>query len=138
MRKISWVSVFVVLSWSMHFNIHANPPAIFRGKISHFGGPEESAHERNRSLAIYPNKKVASLKEDDYYCAMRWDYKKHPRNWLQTIEVTITAMNGKTIKAKPVDWGPGKQSRIIDVSPGIMKALGIKTDDTVVVLIPER
>jgi uncharacterized protein (TIGR02594 family) len=38
---------------------------------------------------------------------------------------------------RPVDWGPNANTgRVIDVSPGVMAALGLKTDDTVTVTIP--
>jgi hypothetical protein len=75
------------------------------------------------------------LNPDALYCAMRWDSSKTPRAWLQRVYVFVT-FNGKTIKVRPVDRGPGIMSRIIDLSPGALNALGAKTDNKVTVQVP--
>jgi hypothetical protein len=39
---------------------------------------------------------------------------------------------GKRYKARPADWGPHTDTgRVADLSPGLLNALGIKTDDEV-------
>ena len=75
------------------------------------------------------------LNPNAFYCAMRWDYHKTSIQYLRSIKVTVT--NPKTMKSievDPVDWGPNKNTgRIIDLSPGAVQALGIDTDDVVMV-----
>jgi hypothetical protein len=44
---------------------------------------------------------------------------------------------GIAIKAFPADWGPHESTgRIADLSPALMDALGIETDDEVTVIYP--
>jgi hypothetical protein len=44
---------------------------------------------------------------------------------------------GKQFIAHPADWGPHEDTgRVADISPGLMQALGITTDDEVEVLYP--
>ena len=55
------------------------------------------------------------------------------RNWLR-VKATKT---GIALEAYPADWGPNeKTGRIADISPGLMEALGIETDDEVEVTFP--
>ena len=58
-----------------------------------------------------------------------------PRSWLLKNQVVVTnPKTGRSIAAWPVDWGPnGKTRRLIDASPGLLKALGVSTDDAVTV-----
>jgi len=100
-----------------------------KGKVSWFGGPDDNYHERIQSCALYTKKKVGDLDPNDNYCAMRWDYKKTPARVLRKSTIIIE-YNGTRVEANPIDWGPGRRyrHRIIDVSPGLMKELGVKTD----------
>lgn len=89
------------------------------------------------------------------YIAMRWAYKTSeagkdtnglgrrldvvtPRSWL--LGSMVKVINPETssfVWAWPCDWGPnGRTNRIADVSPFVMDALGVKTDDVVEVELP--
>lgn len=89
------------------------------------------------------------------YIAMRWAYKPSeagkdtnglgrrldvvtPRSWLLSNMVkVINPVTGAFVWAWPCDWGPnGRTNRIADVSPFVMDALGVKTDDVVEVELP--
>jgi len=70
------------------------------------------------------------------YIAMRWDYENQ---WSKAdlasgkIMFNVKATKtGREAKARPADWGPHVEtSRIADLSPGLLDALGIETDDEV-------
>jgi hypothetical protein len=97
------------------------------GKVSWFGGPEDHkiAHSK---VALY-DIEAGNLNPESFYCALRFD-SSIKRSRLKRAVVSITA-NYKTIEARLVDWGPHiRTGRIIDCSPGILKALNIETDDT--------
>jgi hypothetical protein len=90
------------------------------------------------------------LNTDAFYIAMRWAYKSGergtdnnglgvrlpittPSSWLlQNFVKVINPRNGKQVLARAVDWGPnGRTKRLADVSPGVMRELGLTTDDLV-------
>jgi N-acetylmuramoyl-L-alanine amidase len=75
------------------------------------------------------------LDPDKFYVATRWDYNKTPKTMLLDMKVKVTAPStGKFTQAFPADWGPHEDTdRIADLSPGLMEALGINTDDEVIV-----
>lgn len=118
------------------------------GKVSSFGGPDDRGVKHDEGLALYgrinqnlnlflraPHEGTAALARrldpSKFYCAMRWDYSLTPKSLLRICSVKIT-FNNKSIYAAPCDWGPHERTeRIIDVSPGVMSALGCTTDDTV-------
>jgi N-acetylmuramoyl-L-alanine amidase len=127
-----------------------------RGKVSHFGGPEDQGVSPDEGLAfIYevsdaprlflPTQPPGTtglarrLNPEMPYIAMRWDYDKTPKDMLLRIMCLVRApKTGKIFFAKPADWGPHSDTdRIADISPGLMKALGIETDDEIEVLYPE-
>ena len=65
---------------------------------------------------------------------MRWDYDQFPKDRLGGDEVAMvrSPKTGKQFIAHPADWGPHTDTgRVADISPGLMKALGIDTDDEV-------
>jgi hypothetical protein len=70
--------------------------------------------------------------------ACRWDYKQTPRTMLLSEMAQVKATKtGIALEAYPADWGPNeKTGRIADISPGLMEALGIETDDEVEVTFP--
>lgn len=95
------------------------------------------------------------LNTDMPYIAMRWAYRESeksmdtnnlgrrldvvtPRAWLLKNMVKVINPETKTfVWAWPCDWGPnGRTNRVADVSPFVMMALGLKTDDEVEVEIP--
>lgn len=125
------------------------------GPMSTFGGPDDTGMAADEGLALVELSEATKfadvllpyqphgttglgrrLNPDALYIACRWDYGATPRAFLQATKVTVAA-NGKTIQARPVDWGPNaKTGRIADLSPGAAKALGLATDDTCTVVIP--
>ena len=124
------------------------------GKVSHFGGPDDSGMSSTEGLAfIYsvdeaprlflPGSVEAlghNLDPAKFYLACRWDYDapEQTREMLLTHFALVYApKTGKAFPAKPADWGPGEQTgRACDVSPGLLEALGIITDDVVEVIFP--
>jgi hypothetical protein len=150
-------------AWLAHYKVVPPVPApgtpqhgtIVTGKMSWFGGPADTGVSPSEGLALcepsevdkFPGLFLAEqppgttglarrLDPTQHFIAMRWDYKKTSRSWLQAHKVTVTA-NGKTLDAQPIDWGPAESTgRIADLSKGLMDALGLKTDDTVTVAIP--
>lgn len=126
---------------------------IIKGKCSWFGGPEDKGVSPSEGLAfIYeiddaPHLFLTQqppgttglarrLDPDKFYIACRWDYNATSKDDLLNIKVKVRA-KGKEFEVEPADWGPHVDTgRIADLSPGLMDALGIKTDDEVEVEIP--
>jgi N-acetylmuramoyl-L-alanine amidase len=121
-----------------------------RGKCSHFGGPEDMGVSPSEGLAfIYkvedcpdlflpaqpPGTTGLARRLDpaEHYIACRWDYDETPKDMLPDMLVRVRAIKtGKTLFARPADWGPHEDTgRVADLSPGLMAALGIETDDEV-------
>jgi hypothetical protein len=49
----------------------------------------------------------------------------------------VRVPGGRELRAFPADWGPHEDTgRVADISPGLMKALGIQTDSSVEVIFP--
>jgi len=132
------------------------PTLYARGKVSWFGGPEDDGVAPDEGLAfIYEveDKPELFLEEQPpgttglarrldpqkHYIAMRWDYDQFPKEYLSTdVWARVRApSSGRKAYAAPADWGPHiSTSRIADISPGLMEALGIETDDQVEVEFP--
>jgi hypothetical protein len=128
------------------------------GKCSWFGGPKDTGVAPSEGLALFDHSDVCNpqypglflpsqpagttgvarrLNPDAHYIAMRWNYSRHPKAFLRESKVRVTA-NGRTIEAQPVDWGPNQNTgRVADLSPGLLAALGLETDDTVTIEIPD-
>jgi len=131
------------------------PPVQFTGKCSWFGGPNDTGVAPDEGLAfIYsydqrpdlflPQQPPGTtglarrLDPEGFYVACRWDYGVTPKTMLadKKREAVVSAGN-RFFLASPADWGPhGQTGRVADLSPGLMEALGIKTDDTVTVEYP--
>jgi lysozyme len=125
-----------------------------RGKVSWFGGPDDFGVDPDEELAfIYEvsdqpslfldeqppdtNGLARRLDPEQFYLAMRWDYAATPREMLLKEVALVRAIKtGKSCIALPADWGPGIEDRIADISPGLMDALGIETDDEVEIIFP--
>ena len=134
-------------------------PPLFHvvGKCSHFGGPEDTGVDADEQLAWWGSTQAGrddapelflpyqpsgttgaarALDPASSYIAMRFDYQNQ---WSKTELASGDVMfwvrsrkTGKRYKARPADWGPHVDTdRVADISPGLMKALGIKTDDEV-------
>ena len=125
------------------------------GKVSWFGGPYDEGVAPDEGLAfIYDVHDAPYLFLDEQpegttglarrlnpempYIACRWDYDDTPREMLLECVALIRAPEtGRTLLAIPADWGPGEQTgRVCDVSPSLLEALGITTDDTVEISFP--
>ena len=123
-----------------------------RGKVSHFGGPDDLGVDPDEGLAFYydvsdapelfldqqpPNTTGLARRLDpaQMYIATRWDYDITPKDMLPSMLVTVTNVRtGESLLAVPADWGPHIDTdRCADVSPGVMEALGLQTDDEVII-----
>ena len=61
---------------------------------------------------------------------VRWDYTVTPREMLLTHKALVRVPGGMELTAWPADWGPHSSTgRVADLSPCLMKDLGLKTDD---------
>jgi hypothetical protein len=80
------------------------------------------------------------LDPTQFYVACRWDYETTPKDMLadQDIRALVRAKKtGRHFLAHPADWGPHEDTdRAADISPGLMAALGIETDDEIEVIYP--
>jgi hypothetical protein len=87
-----------------------------------------------------------NLDPEEYYIAMRWDYDEISKDdLLDTICLVRNPANGRSFWARPADWGPAgpeqdnDTGRICDISPGLMEALGVETDDDLeIIVLPPR
>jgi len=127
-----------------------------RGKVSWFGGPEDMGVSPSEGLAfIYETEDkphlfleeqpegttglARRLNPDTHYLAMRWDYDTYSKEFLagSAVAMVRSPRTKKEFIAHPADWGPHTDTgRVADISPGLMKALGIETDDEVEVVFP--
>lgn len=125
------------------------------GRCSTFGGPLDTGMSSHEGLALFDHEDIPSYKElflpsqphgttglgrrlnpSALYCAMRWNYRTHSRDWLRTHKIQVRK-DGVTILVQPVDWGPNADTgRLIDLSPGAARALGVATDEDVEVILP--
>nr|WP_157872634.1 CHAP domain-containing protein [Bradyrhizobium sp. ORS 278] len=129
-------------------------PLTIAGKISIFGGPDDTGVGDDEGLALLsaadvpnfpdiflPDQPVGTtglarrLNPNANYIACRWDYVATPKDYLRRHKVKVTASD-TTIEAQPVDFGPDPSTgRSIDLSPALAKALKLKTDDLCTVQI---
>ena len=127
-----------------------------KGKVSWFGGPDDMGVSPSEGLAfIYDVEDKPSifldeqpsgttglarrLDPDTHYIAMRWDYDQFSKDELAGPSMArVTARKtGRSHLAHPADWGPHTDTnRVADISPGLMRLLGIETDDEVEVVYP--
>jgi hypothetical protein len=136
----------------------ADEPAVLRarGKVSWFGGPNDDGVAPDEGLAFLydvndkpelflPEQPPGTtglarrLDPEKFYIAMRWDYDVFPKEFLSSDVVARVhaPSTGKEFLASPADWGPHTSTnRVADLSPGLMAALGIETDDQVEVEFP--
>lgn len=121
------------------------------GRISTFGGPNDSGMTHNEGLALYEHKEAdlrpdlfrqratdltegssKRLKNTALYFAYRFP-KAHNRNGLQhSIFWFINPKNGLTIPMSLVDWGPHERTkRVFDISTYAAELLRVQTDDEI-------
>lgn len=133
-----------------------SPRFSVQGKMSTFGGPKDFGMTPSEGLAIadghYQELKSYFLPQQPpgttglgrrlnpttFYVACRWNYAKTSTKFLRQSLATVTnPANGKSAQAKPMDWGPNKNTgRMADLSPGLAKYLGLKTNNICKVVIP--
>jgi hypothetical protein len=125
------------------------------GKCSQFGGPDDTGVSPSEGLAFifdvdeaphlflpYQPTGTTGLARrlNPYVCyvACRWDYDVTSKTMLRDSgQRALIRANDWEMLAFPADWGPhGDTNRVADLSPGLMEALGITTDDEVEVLYP--
>jgi len=126
-----------------------------KGKCSHFGGPEDTGVSASEGLAFLYNYDDAPhlflpeqpsgtsglarrLNPEIFYVACRWDYNVTSKSQLSrpSVQALVRAGN-KEFRAWPADWGPNQDTgRVADLSPGLMDALDLDTDDVVEVIYP--
>lgn len=131
-------------------------PAVMTGTCSWFGGPDDSGVSPSEGLAfIYeineenqflflpmqpPNTTglARRLNTEVSYLALRFNYEDHPKDTLlQRRALVRNIKTGMALTAIPVDWGPNENTgRIADLSPSLMRNLGLTTDDVVEVIFP--
>ncbi len=125
------------------------------GKMSVFGGPNDPGMAPDEGLALMSSRDITDprfsrlflpdqpagkpglshrLNPVSLYIAMRWNYHVTPLDALRAGHVVVTNSTGKSVNAKPVDWGPNIETdRICDLSQGVADALGLQTNDLVTV-----
>jgi N-acetylmuramoyl-L-alanine amidase len=125
------------------------------GKCSWFGGPEDLGVAPDEGLAfIYKVSDAPDLflpaqppgttglarrlDPKGFYVACRWDYEQYPKpTLLENCALVRSTKTGRSFAAFPADWGPNQNTgRVADLSPGLMEALGITTDDEVEIIYP--
>ena len=127
------------------------------GKCSHFGGPDDEGVDPDEGLAfLYEVDDAPELFLDEqpdgttglarrldpetYYIAMWWDYDDYTKDMLASgdlMAVVYSPASELGCLARPADWGPAEETdRIADISPGLMEALGLETDDEVEIIFP--
>jgi N-acetylmuramoyl-L-alanine amidase len=129
-----------------------------KGTCSWFGGPDDTGVSASEGLAFFyeysdaphlflPKQPSGTtglarrLNPDIFYVACRWDYDEISKTELANPSVQAIVRNvrtGKEFRAWPSDWGPHEEQtgRAADLSPGLMAALDLETDDIVEVIYP--
>jgi N-acetylmuramoyl-L-alanine amidase len=126
-----------------------------KGTCSWFGGPQDTGVSSSEGLAfIYDYEEAPHLflptqppgttglakrlNPYVFYVACRWDYDVTSKKDLARPSYqALVRAGGKEFLAWPADWGPHEDThRVADLSPGLMEALGITTDDQVEVIYP--
>ncbi len=135
-------------------------PAVFQvqGSMSTFGGPMDTGMSPSEGLALFDPQDLTDprfeglflsdqppdttglgrrLNPDKFYLACRWDYTVTSRSFLRNVLAFVQSVStGQVEQASPVDWGPNTDTgRVADLSPGLAAALGLNTDDDVIITI---
>jgi len=127
----------------------------FAGRCSWFGGPMDKGVTSDEGLAFFYEYSDAPhlflpeqpknttglarrLNPEVYYVACRWDYDVTPKAILaDETKLALVMAGGLEFLAHPADWGPHESTgRVADLSPGLMQALEIETDDEIEVIYP--
>lgn len=124
------------------------------GKISFFGGQNDSGMAYNEGLALYEHEESdlrpdlflarstdptegtsKRLRTTSNYIAIRFD-RTLSREYLKNITFhVVNPRTGQFVLASLVDFGPAVSTgRIVDLSPAIGLALRVETDDELMIL----
>jgi N-acetylmuramoyl-L-alanine amidase len=133
------------------------PDSLFyaRGACSWFGGPEDYGVSASEGLAfIYDYDEAPHLfleHQPDgttglarrlnpgvFYVACRWDYDITPKGMLANpSRLALVRAGDREFLAWPADWGPHEDTdRVADLSPALIDALDLETDDEVEIIYP--
>jgi hypothetical protein len=125
------------------------------GRISTFGGPNDTGVSAAETCALYPTvlcRQLGTRLYTRHYCALRWDYaatakalkstRSEATHFIRTNPCFLHRTdqpNGPGILAHTADWGPAPSTgRLVDVSPTILLELDLQTDDNVIVELPDE
>ena len=131
------------------------------GTCSYFGGPDDMGVSAEEGLAFHYAITEANqhlflplvpmgtsglarrLNPYVHYLACRWNYDVTSKEMLAgsgQVALVRAPATGRELTAIPADWGPHeeKTGRAADLSPSLLKDLGIETDDIVEVVYPWR
>jgi len=131
------------------------PPVDITGKVSHFGGKDDTGVDADEPLAFiqsvtdtdgdifYPDQPPNTTglarrlnSEGSFYVAVQWDYDKTPREELLSKQALVSA-GDKSVLCWPADWGPADWTgRTADLSKAAMAHLGLETDGVATVVFP--
>jgi N-acetylmuramoyl-L-alanine amidase len=126
-----------------------------KGPCSWFGGPNDKGVSSSEGLAFLYKLEDAPhlflseqppgttglarrLDPATFYVACRWDYDRTPKEMLRDQKrKALVRADGLEFIAYPADWGPHEDTdRVADLSPGLMEALNLDTDDEVEIIYP--
>jgi N-acetylmuramoyl-L-alanine amidase len=146
-----------VLSDQLVITPPSSPIFHLSGKVSEFGGPDDTGVAPDEGLAFISDVMQAPqlflpyqpsgttglarrLNPFVHYIACRWDYAETPHAMLlEEVAQVRNPANGVAMIAFPADWGPHQDTgRVADISPGLLLDLGLATDDEVEVTFPYR
>jgi N-acetylmuramoyl-L-alanine amidase len=156
-EKFSQITAAIAEAIAGEEEDYPRPPFHLVGTCSWFGGPEDTGVDENEQLAWWGSTEAGkadapelflpyqpsgttgaarALDPASSYIAMRFDYENQwSKKELASGQVMFwvrARKTGKRYKARPADWGPHTDTgRVADLSPGLMKALGIDTDEEV-------
>jgi N-acetylmuramoyl-L-alanine amidase len=131
------------------------------GRASWFGGPDDTGVSPSEGLAFHyeitaenehlflPNQPddtsglARRLNPEVHYLACRWDYDVTPKSMLQekaNVALVRAVDTGIEMIAYPADWGPHETEtdNDADLSPSLLRDLGLEDDDIVEVIYPYR
>jgi len=126
-----------------------------RGSCSWFGGPEDDGVSPSEGLAFLydvgdaphlflpeqPSGTSGLARRLDpgvFYVACRWDYGSTSKDMLRNqMRKVLVRAGDQEFLAYPADWGPDQDTgRVADLSPALMEALDLSTDDEVEIIYP--
>lgn len=100
-----------------------------KGKVAWFGGKKDRLIADDETTTL-TGEVLRFLSEDDYYCAMRWNYQGGMQFWKNRHLLVVNPKNDRAVIVRVIDWGPNIETeRIMDLSPRALESLDAKTDD---------